>query len=132
MPKRRELPRDFIYSDAPGEEHVDSEGYMLLGHSSTTPENPFEALMSCAPNEEPGRDIESMLPLRDVLNDALTQLDEQEQWIFDALIVRRLSVRQLAEEINMPKSTVHRWKERACRRVMEILEENPIVKEHLR
>jgi RNA polymerase sigma factor (sigma-70 family) len=128
----RELPRDFN-PDSDDEsywEDVD-DTYVVVGGDSRRPSTPMQALMEARPNCEPEVSRMERLGLRDVIVDALDDLDEQEQWIFDALFVRRLSRRELAAEIAMPKTTVARWRDRLLQRLRDKLETDPRITEYL-
>lgn len=122
MPKRREVPRDM----EPGDDLSETgPSFVFIGHSNVRPINEFQAVMECEPFQEPDVSQEERLELRDLIVDALDDLDEQEQWIFDSLFVRRLSLRELAAEINMPKTTVARWRDRLLQRLREKLVNEP-------
>jgi len=128
----RELPRDFN-PDSDDEsywEDVDNT-YIVVGGDSHRPSTPMQALMECQPFHDPEVSRIERLELRDVIVDALENLDEQEQWIFDALFVRRLSLRDLAAEIAMPKTTVARWRDRLLAKVRSQLETDPRIIEYL-
>lgn len=142
MPRRRELPRDFstnvrtvgAHTDAAFSfdfDDADNPDLLYVAGSSQQPINEYDALMRCAPCEEAVESIEDRLPLRDVVADAIDGLDEQDRWIFEALFIRRLSIRQLAAEIALPKSTVHRWKDRLLGKLREKLENEPLIIEYL-
>lgn len=131
MPKLREVPRDMNPADDEMPDRETGPTYIFVAHAERRPENEFQALMECAPFEEPAVSRDERLELRDVIVDAIDDLDEQEQWIFDALFVRRLSLRQLASEINMPKTTVARWRDRLLLRLTEKLENEPMIAEYL-
>lgn len=87
--------------------------------------------MECEPFQEPDVSREERLLLRDLVCDALDDLNEQELWIFDALYVRRLSIRECGREINMPKTTVCRWRDRLLKRLRAKLEVEPLIAEYL-
>jgi RNA polymerase sigma factor (sigma-70 family) len=128
----RELPRDFNPNpdDESYWEDVD-DTYIVVGGDSRRPSTPMQALMECQPHREPEVSRIERLELRDVIVDALDDLDMQEQWIFDALFVRRLSLRELAAEIAMPKTTVARWRDRLLSRLRDKLETDPRITEYL-
>ena len=122
-PFARELPRAFVssgvYVSDSGSSQIDwndeadlapteRTDFVFVGGDSGRPTTEMQALMESPPFTEPEVSRLERLELRDVICDALDDLDEQEQWIFDALFVRRLSLRELAAEIAMPKTTVAR------------------------
>lgn len=131
MPKQREVPRDMFPSDDEMPDRETGPQYIFIAHAERRPENEFQALMECAPFEEPDVSRDERLELRDVIVDALDNLTDQEQWIFDSLFVRRLSLRQLATEINMPKTTVARWRDRLLQRLREKLVNEPQIVNYL-
>ena len=128
----RELPRDFN-PDTWDDNHLGDidDTYVMIGGDSRRPSTDMQALMEARPNCEPEVSRMQRLELRDVICDALDDLDEQEQWIFDALFVRRLSLRELAAEIAMPKTTVARWRDRLLQRLRDKLETDPRIIEYL-
>lgn len=129
MPKQREIPwtwaDDYEYADA-GE-----QAFVYIGHAETRADTDYQALMETPPGYEPDVSRAERLELRDLIVDAIDGLTEQEKWIFDALFVRRLSLRQLAAEIQMPKTTVARWRDRLLLRVRSKLEHEPMIIEYL-
>lgn len=130
MPSRRELPRDM--EPNPDDELAETgPTFVFVGHSELRADTEMVALMEAAPHVSPEVARETRLELRDVIVDALDDLDEQEQWIFDSLFVRGMSLRQLSREINMPKTTITRWRDRLLQRLREKLESNPNILDYL-
>ena len=91
----------------------------------------FAALMQCAPGEEPQTSQEELLPLRDVIEDALDVLDPRERWVFNAIIVERMSLRALGRQLQIPKTTVARIRDRAAEHLRKALEDNPEIQRRL-
>lgn len=88
--------------------------------------------MQCAPHETPEWSRGELLPLRDVIQDAMDSvLTERERWIFDAITIERLSFRDVEALMSLSKSQVHRVYRGTCRKLEEALRENPHVKEYL-
>lgn len=103
-----------------------------VAHSETRPENIYQALMQCAPGEEPDTPRDELLPLRDILQDAIDKLTDREQWIFDALFTRRLSLRQLGAELNLSFGHVRRLRDEITEKLQSILIENEEIRSYLR
>jgi len=76
--------------------------------SSPRPATAWEALMQCAPGEEPDTAQDDLYPLREIIQDCIEFLTEREQYIFNAIVVERLSYRALSQRMNLSKSQVHR------------------------
>ncbi len=91
-----------------------------------------EALMSCAPFDEPEESIMEQLELRDALADALDSLDEDERWIFDMLVVVRLSLRFVGRVVGIPKTTLARRRDKVIAKLQQQLLESPVVQNRLR
>lgn len=137
MPSQRELPRDFqpkIGANGEGLSDTEPSGartWVFLGHSEYRPTNEYDALMRCAAHEEPESSREERLVLREPISDAIDSLTEEERWIFDALFVRRASLRELAREIAVPKTTVARRRDALLVTLREKLQSDPFVVEYL-
>ena len=93
--------------------------------------SPTEALMSCPPAEDPEESVLEQLALREALADALDSLEEDDRWIFDMLIVVRLSLRFVGLVVGMPKTTVARRRDRIIADLQRQLLDHPVVKERL-
>ncbi len=85
------------------------------------PETATQALMEAAPFEEPQTSLEAFAHLRDELVDAVDDLEPRLRWIFEARVYRGLSVRQVALELNLAKSHVHRLYQQAVAELQEKL-----------
>jgi len=103
-----------------------------VGHGETRPDNPIEALMQCAPGMDPLASRDELLPLRDILQDAIERLTPREQWIFDALTTRKLSLRQCAAELGLSKTHVQREREAIYMKMRTMLIEHEEVRSYLR
>ena len=93
--------------------------------------SPLEALIACAPSQEPEESVLEQLALREALADALDSLEEDDRWIFDMLIVVRLSLRFVGLVIGMPKTTVARQRDRIIADLRQRLLDHPVIKERL-
>lgn len=103
----------------------------MIANSETRPDTLIEALMQCPPGIDPDPSREELLPLRDILQDAIDKLTPEEQWVFDALTTRRLSYRELGRELSIPKSTVERMRERILTKLRTSLIEHEEVRRYL-
>ena len=130
-------PNKYLGLDAEGENVFagtapnEISTYRYVARGCERPETPIQALMEAKPFHEPETSKMEVLGLRDILADALDALDEREQWIFEARCIRRLSVRDVAAELNMPSSTVWLVYQRAVGKLREILVEQPLIVEYL-
>jgi len=93
--------------------------------------SPLEALIACAPSQEPEESVLEQLALREALADALDSLEEDDRWLFDMLIVVRLSLRFVGLVIGMPKTTVARRRDRIIADLRQRLLDHPVIKERL-
>ena len=93
--------------------------------------SPLEALIACVPHSDPEESVLEQLALRESLADALDTLEEDDRWIFDMLIVVRLSLRFVGRVIGMPKTTVARRRDKIIANLRDILNDDPIVQERL-
>jgi len=135
VPRRREIPLSPLV-DGPGRSdgvaRADSalESRAAQGaHGAAYSE--VQALMETAPGETPRSSTEGLLPLRDLLSDAIDALDPRERWIFDATVVERKSIREVGRELNLAKSWVDRLKQRAVANLREALATEPIILAYL-
>jgi hypothetical protein len=63
--------------------------------------------------------------------DAIDGLTEEQHWIFDALFVRRISLRALGRELSIPKTTVARKRDALLQVLREKLEQEPMIVDYL-
>ena len=91
--------------------------------------SPLEALVVCEPGNEPEESVLEQLSLRDAVADALDELDEDDRWLFDMLLVVHLSLRFVGLVIGMPKTTVARQRDRIIAGLQQRPLTNPVVRE---
>lgn len=130
MPQRRELPRAFEV-DSFGDLDSGNPDHTFIAHSEYRPINEYDAVMRCAPFEEPEVSRDERLTMRDVIVDAIDGLDDQQRWIFDALFIRRCSLRQLGAEVQIPKTTLARRRDELCAVLREKLQNDPMIDAYL-
>ena len=101
------------------------------GSAFYRPFTPIEALISCPPFEDPEESISEQMELRDIIADALDELDEEDRWILDMLVVARLSLRFVGGILGIPKTTLARRRDRILDELKQTLAENPVVSQRL-
>lgn len=129
--RTREIPWDMDPDPSDPSASETGPQRAFVGHSEWRPVSPLESLMQTAPHSDPATSRQERLPLRDVLADAIDMLSEEERWIFDALFVRRASLRALGRELSLSKTGVARKRDRLLDRLREHLGNEQIVKEYL-
>lgn len=93
---------------------------------------PLEALMSAPPHHEPQVSQLELLVIRDLIQDAIEEcLSPLEQWVFNATVVERQSLRGLGRQINRPKTTVARIRDRAILKLRSGLSDSQAIIEYL-
>lgn len=92
----------------------------------------LEALMRCPPSEDPDKAKNELLPLRDVLADALDQLTDLERTVFESLVIERRSLRETAADLGTrSKSGVAKIRDRAIAKLQTLLKDHPLIREEL-
>ena len=122
--RRKESPYDPLLPNGSGRRRHTSAFHRAF--------SPIEALMSCPPAEDPEESVLEQIALREALADALDNLEEDDRWIFDMLIVVRLSLRFVGRVVGVPKTTLARRRDRIVADLQEQLLENPVVRERFR
>lgn len=97
----------------------------------TRPATAMQALMEATPGHEPDTSKEELLDIGDVIADAISDLPERDRYIFNALVVERVSLRRLAVRLSMSKTHMARERDRICAVLREELSEYPIITEYL-
>lgn len=117
---RREIPWDYTRNEARG---------TTVAHNR--PYTHIEALMQCAPGQEPDLSQSELLYLRDILQDAIEQLTDDERLVFDACTSSRRSLRNIAAELGWSKSGIAVIRDRAITKLQTALIDNPTIKDYL-
>jgi DNA-directed RNA polymerase sigma subunit (sigma70/sigma32) len=96
-----------------------------------TPFTPWEALMTST-DDSIGTSVLEMVALREVINDAIDEvLTPLELWVFNSLFVERKSLRVLAKELAIPKTTIARIRDRATEKLRQQLLSKNVIQEYL-
>jgi DNA-directed RNA polymerase specialized sigma subunit len=120
MSRVREIPYDFSSTQ-------------WATASQTRALTAMQALMECAPGDEPDASVEELAPLREIIADAMQEtLTEREAWIFDALFSRRMSLRKLAAELALSKTHIARIRDEACHKLAAALIVHPEIQRRIR
>jgi DNA-directed RNA polymerase specialized sigma24 family protein len=83
--------------------------------------------MEAAPNDEPEVSLEDYSELRERLADAIDSLTEEEQFFFNAVVVERLSYRQVETAYGHSKTRTHVFVRDVKEKLRVMLEDDPIV-----
>lgn len=106
----------------------------LGGHAvggALQPATAIEALLQCAPGDEPLISLEESLALREAVACAIERLPERERWVFDALVVEGKSLRTVAAEIGYSKSQIANIRNQAVTLLRGMLTTNLVVRRYL-
>lgn len=92
------------------------------------PSNQYEALMNCAPGDEPELSVAELSELREILEDAIDQhLTDEERWVFNQLVVAQTSLRKMG----IPRTTAARIRDNAIAKLQAALGNHPAVAAYL-
>lgn len=92
------------------------------------PETELVALMEAGPLE-PRESQEEQVALREMVLDSLDILNVEEMWLMNAILFERLSLRQIARFIGIPKTTVARYRDKTLAKLRDALADNPAIQE---
>ena len=124
MSQRREYASDWLLR----------EGAVVLWHPRYDTE--LAALMEEAPgwqNRYIGQAaLADTMPLREALADAIENLEPEDQWIIERLLIEGTSLRKTGAVLNIPKTTLARRRDRIRRHLMDVLVDHPSVRQWLR
>jgi RNA polymerase sigma factor (sigma-70 family) len=112
-------------------ERKGSHHFPQVAGGSVRPRDELEACMVARPFEEPQTSVAELLPLRDILQDAIDGLPEREAYVLNACIIERLSLREVGEQLSMGKSNVAKIRERALALLREALADTPLIAGYL-
>lgn len=95
------------------------------------PINEYDALMRCAPGDQPERTLEDLRDLREAISDAVEQLEPRLKFVFEAINYEGASYGELAARMSISKTYAFKLARQAEAEVRALLHHNPIVKEYL-
>jgi DNA-directed RNA polymerase specialized sigma24 family protein len=115
-----------------------------VGHrrpASHRPETALQALMEARPLEEPETSKEELVDVGDALAFAVDGLSHPDRYVVEQVVIAKRSLRsftygELFDDQGpratrlIPKSTIHRWKERGLATLRQQLADDPAVKRH--
>lgn len=95
------------------------------------PDTPWQALMECKPGDEPELSKVELLPLREIIAEALAGLTPREQWVFERWAIERMSFAEIGRMTNLSKSMAHKIYHQSRRKLMTALQHEPLVQSHI-
>ena len=123
---KREYARSPLeWRDHEGRTHgglANMRGDGAAAHGERRPVTPLQALMECAPGEEPQPSLEELAPLREIVNDVIErELEGEDLWLFEALYIQKLSLQECGTVLSKTKWEIRRWADRLKRQLAEQL-----------
>lgn len=101
--------------------------------SGSRPLTETEAIMQLAPHEDaPTPSLLETIALKEAVGDAVAGLDDEDEWIFNALFIEQLSLRTAGRVLGIPKTSLARRRDYIRRQLMATLSESPAVVQWLR
>jgi DNA-directed RNA polymerase specialized sigma subunit len=95
--------------------------------SSTRPDTPYQSLMEAAPFQPTDISVVEMLEAKEALADAFDTLTAEEQWVLNSLVIEKMSIRELGNQIGAPKTTMARIRDKALGKMRDSLSDNPAI-----
>ncbi len=93
------------------------------------PTSNVESLMELAPFQDPILiPLETTASIKELLGEVIDDLSAEDRWIFNALVVERLSLREAGRILGIPKTSLARRRDKIRRELMTKL----IDSEHIR
>lgn len=85
-----------------------------------------------APGLEPDEPLFALQRLREAVTDCFDQLSAEDQFVIEAVWFERITIRALADRLGLHKSYTHRIAQRAVRRLGDLCEQHPVIRQRLR
>lgn len=118
--------------------HLEFEVASLTEEMSVSPQNnkkppktKMQALMESGLLQEPEISQEEMLEVREKIIQGFNSLNPEEVWVVNALAVEEMSLRAVAKQLNAPKTTIARVRDRAFLKLRTHMIDNPEIVEIL-
>jgi DNA-directed RNA polymerase specialized sigma24 family protein len=96
------------------------------------PVTPIQALMECAPGEEPDVSRMEMIAYKEIIADAIDRLDLRHKWVFEQNVIHRVPVRTLGHMMGLGKTYVWMLKNEALEMLRKDLQDHPLIVAYLR
>lgn len=107
------------------------ERYIPEPRTRGRPFSPMQALMEAPPHDEPETSELERLALRDILADALDDLDPRDRRLIEARVIEKRSFRSLERELGLRKSHMQRTERRLLEELAVRLQDQPAVAAYL-
>lgn len=95
------------------------------------PINEYDALMRCAPGDQPERTLDDLRDLRETISDAVDRLEPRLKYVFEAIRYEGASYGELAERMSISKTYAFKLARIAEAELRAHLSNNPLIKEYL-
>tara|TARA_B100001146_G_C16200103_1_gene443929 strand:+ start:2826 stop:3197 length:372 start_codon:yes stop_codon:yes gene_type:complete len=100
------------------------------GSQGRLPATPMEALQQAGP-DEPLTSKDEQVELQEIVLNALNHLEDWEQWLLNALLFEKMSLRQVEFVLGMPKTTVARKRDIVLDKLKTYLANEPVIRRYL-
>jgi len=126
--KQKEFPTDPTDTWREGKIQFGAKDSLFPHRASTE----IEALMETPPaGAEPLASLERTAHIKELLADAIEELNPLERWIAERLLIEGLSLRKAGAVLGIPKTSLARRRDKIRRRLMIRLMQEPEFKEWL-
>lgn len=98
-------------SSSEGAQYV--RGGAVVCGADPSPTDAIDALMRCAPGEEPSTSSLERIDTAEAVADGVDALEDRERYVIDALFWRQVTLRELARELSLSKTHVARIRDAA-------------------
>ena len=88
--------------------------------------------MQAAPGEEVRESVEELQPFREAVANCIDKLNQQDQFIINAVNTERVSLEELGERLGVTKTHAWRLRNSAMDNLRKIMLQDPTVLERLR
>ena len=97
------------------------------------PTSNVESLMELAPFQDPILiPLETTASIKELLGEVIDDLSAEDRWIFNALVVERLSLREAGRILGIPKTSLARRRDKIRRELMTKLIDSEHIREWLK
>ncbi len=97
------------------------------------PATELESLMQLAPLQDPWYpSLETTAHLKEAIGEAIDSLTPEDKWIFNTLMIERLSLRTAGAVLGIPKTSLARRRDKIRRELMTVLIESEVIQKWLK